>query len=51
MYRRPRHRAELRAIAAGFAPRRRWVPTAWDDLPRRALRCWKAQRRTQWSIS
>lgn len=61
-FRAPRCRPQLAADAglaadwcAGLAhgevrvgARRRWVPSAWDDLTVRASRCWKRHRGAQW---
>jgi hypothetical protein len=44
--RHPRTTQELRA--GPTRAKRRLIPTAWDDIPRRSARSWKAQRRRKW---
>ena len=47
----PRTTAELRANQEGWErPDRRHLPTVYDDIWRRAERCWKSQRKTKYKL-
>jgi hypothetical protein len=48
-FRSPRTRQELRQPEPTRSKRRN-LPSAWDDIPRRPQRCWKAQRKTHFRL-